>query len=333
MSLVLARGRSRPSLHVGLVNNMPDAALAGTERQFAQLFAGAAPDMDICFSFFSLEGIARGGAGRAHLTQNAYRSVRDLAVAQLDVVVVTGAEPKHAALEDEPYWPALARLFDWLDRSGPPVLFSCLAAHAAVQHFDGIRRRRLPEKCFGMFSHVRAAGSELTKGLAPELYVAHSRWNEVAAADLARCGYRILTFAPAAGVDLFVREKRNTWLFFQGHPEYDPGALGREYLRDVRRYLARERDTYPALPGNYFGAAESELLAAFEKRATAARDERLMESFPDAACARGLARDWQSPAAAAIGAWLRQIADAKFGRAPAQYARGDRIESLAVSQP
>jgi homoserine O-succinyltransferase len=318
---------------VGLVNNMPDAALAGTERQFAQLFACAAPGLDVRLSFFSLDGIARSSVGHEHLKQNAYRSVGDFADARLDALVVTGTEPKRPVLEEEPYWPGLTRLFDWLDQDGPPVMLSCLAAHAAVQHFDGIRRRRLPEKCFGMFAHIKVARGELTKGLAPEVYVAHSRWNEVAGADLARCGYRILTFAPAAGVDLFVREKRNTWLFFQGHPEYDPGALGREFLRDVRRYLAHERDTYPAVPKNYFGAAESQLLAEFEKRATAAPDERLMESFPAAVCPRDLDKDWQSPAAAVIGAWLRQIADAKSGKTPAQYARGDQIESLAISQP
>jgi homoserine O-succinyltransferase len=184
-----------------------------------------------------------------------------------------------------------------------------------------------------MFAHVKVARIELTKGLAPEAYVAHSRWNEVSAADLAQCGYRILTFAPAAGVDLFVREKRNTWLFFQGHPEYDPGALGREFHRDVRRYLARERDAYPALPKSYFGAAESELLAEFEQRARAARDERLMDDFPYPACRRRFPDDWQSPASTVIGAWLRAIADGKCDRNPAPFARGDRLESSEVLQP
>jgi homoserine O-succinyltransferase/O-acetyltransferase len=163
------------------------------------------------------------------------------------------------------------------------------------------------------------------------VYVAHSRWNEISAGDLARCGYRILTSAPAAGVDLFVREKRNTWLFFQGHPEYDPGALGREYQRDVRRYLARERDTYPELPKNYFGTAECALLAEFAERARAARDERLMRKFPYSACPHGIARGWQSPTAGVIGVWLKQIAEAKLDRP--KYARADWIEPRAVSLP
>lgn len=316
---------------MGLVNNMPDAALAGTERQFAQLFIGAASGLTIRFSFFALEGIARSGAGQEYLAHNHYRSVRDLTGASLDALVITGTEPKRPLLEEEPYWLELTHLFDWLEREGPPAMLSCLAAHAAVQHLDGVERRRLPEKSFGMFSHVKAAGSPLTAGLAPETYVAHSRWNEVSAAELMRSGYRILTYAPAAGADLFVREARNTWLFFQGHPEYDPGALGREFQRDVRRYLAHERDAYPALPVNYFGAAETEMLAAFAERAAASRDEQLMDDFPYAVCQRGTAREWQSPASSVIGAWLQQIADVKFGSP--RYMRGDRIESARVLQP
>jgi len=332
MSPVLTRGRSRPSLHVGLVNNMPDAALAGTERQFAQLFVAAAPEMSIRFSLFSLDGIPRNEAGREHLVQNGYRGAWELPEAGLDALIVTGTEPKLPILEQEPYWPALARIFDWLEHDGPPVLFSCLAAHAAVQHFNGIRRRRLAKKCFGMFAHIRAGRSRLTEGLAPEAYVAHSRWNEISVGDLARCGYQILTFAPDAGANLFVREKRNTWLFFQGHPEYDPGALGREYHRDVRRYLAAERDAYPALPKNYFSTGERALLAAFAERALILRDERLMEEFPVPAHSRGFDKGWQAPGGAGvIGMWLKQIADAKLDTAT--FGRADRVGSLVVSQP
>ncbi len=61
---------------------------------------------------------------------------------------------------------------------------------------------------------------------------------------LGECGYQILTESHDAGVELFVKERRNRLLFFQGHPEYDTQTLGREYVRDVRRYLHGERETY-----------------------------------------------------------------------------------------
>jgi homoserine O-succinyltransferase len=332
MSLVLARGRARPAFHVGLVNNMPDAALARTERQFAQLFQSAAPDGGVRFTFFSLAGIERSSPGRLHLKENSYRSTSELSGSGLDAVIVTGTEPKRPSLEDEPYWPAFTQIFDWLDRDGPPAMFSCLAAHAAVQHFDGIRRQPLSEKCFGVFSHVKASRSRLTEVLAPELYVAHSRWNEISASALTDCGYRILTLAPDAGVDLFVRERRNTWLFFQGHPEYDPTTLGREYQRDVRRFLTGERATFPPLPKNYFGSAERALLEEFAARSARERSETIMERFPVEICRRA-AESWQSPAVSIISAWLNQIAnDRACGRA-VQFSRSDRIEpSISVSQ-
>jgi homoserine O-succinyltransferase len=311
---------------------MPDAALARTEGQFAQLFASAVPDKEVRFSFFSLEEIDRSQSARTHLQERSYRSARELPGAGLDAVVITGTEPKRPVIEDEPYWPALIQLFDWLDRDGPSAMFSCLAAHAAVQHFDGIRRQRRLEKCFGVFCHIRAAHSELTHALAPELYIAHSRWNEISAAALEDHGYRILTIAPAAGVDLFVRERRNTWLFFQGHPEYDPTALGREYQRDVRRYLTGERDSYPQLPKNYFGSAERALLADFAARAARMRSQAIMEEFP-VEVLRGATGKWQSPAASVIAVWLDQIANSGVGRRVVQFTRRDRSKPvLTVSQ-
>jgi homoserine O-succinyltransferase len=332
MTLVLAH--TERCVRIGLVNNMPDSALAGTERQFLNLLGNAAPDVPVQMSFFSLPGIPRLKPGRAHLESNFYRSSWDLHEAQLDALIVTGTEPRLPDLRDEPYWGDMTDMFDWLEREGPPVAFSCLAAHAAVLHFDFIERRRLPEKRFGMFSHVKVDWNELTDRLGPTVRVAHSRWNEIPVEALERRGYRILTQSPEAGADFFIKSRRNTWLFFQGHPEYDPGALGREYQRDVKRFLARERETYPALPKNYFANSETELLTAFRTRAIADRVETAMEEFPVATCQRSAADGWQSPASSVFRTWLQQIADAKYGvstSTPAQY-RDKAQPALALSR-
>ena len=37
-------------------------------------------------------------------------------------------------------------------------------------------------------------------------------------------------------------------MLVQGHPEYDPTSLLREYRRDAGRYVAHERDDLPCLP-------------------------------------------------------------------------------------
>ncbi len=313
----------RHGLRIGLVNNMPDAALGRTEAQFLNVLDAAAAGLFVSVQFFSLAGIPRGEAGRRHLVGNFYSSCSEIETAQLDGLILTGTEPKLADLRAEPYWPALSDLFDWIGREGPSTIFSCLAAHAAVLHYDGIERRRLPHKRFGLFDHNAVALHPLTHSLGPVSKVAHSRWNEVPAEALTEAGYRILTQAPAAGVDLFVRQRRNPLLFFQGHPEYDPQTLCREYQRDVRRFLAGEQDAYPDMPEFYFDPVESNLLSLFRARAVAERDIALMAAFPIALGRPAIADDWHSPAAGVYRAWLQQIAEAKAdmhvpaGRRPA----------------
>jgi len=99
------------------------------------------------------------------------------------------------------------------------------------------------------------------------LKIAHSRLNEVRGSDLVAKGYRLLTQAPDAGVDIFSKQLRSHFVFFQGHPEYDALSLQREYLRDITRYLAGERDNYPAIPAGYFDIWTEKKLAGFQQRA------------------------------------------------------------------
>jgi len=290
---------------------MPDAALERTERQFFHLLGAAANDLLVRVNFFSLSGIPRGDAGDAHLRRSGYRSTRELANAELDALIVTGTEPRLPDLRLEPYWPELARLFDWVAGDGPSTVFSCLAAHAAVLHYDGIARQRLPEKRFGLFNHVVAGHDYFTAKLTPPLPVAHSRWHEVGEAALASSGYRILTWSPQAGVDLFVKRQRNDLLFWQGHPEYDPGTLGREYHRDIRRYLSGESEILPALPANYFAPAEAAQLELFRASAEFDRRESLIAEFPNI---RRRPDSSQPVAAPVFRAWLGQIVETKRRR-------------------
>lgn len=301
-------GKRNDAIKLGIVNNMPDGALLSTARQFLNVVEAAAADLRVYVSLYSLPGLPRDDAGHRHLKDNAYQDFANLTAAGLDAVIVTGTEPKAESLKDEPYWPALTGLFDWLDRDGPTAAFSCLAAHAAVLHYDGIERVRLPKKRFGMFEHHTGGHDELTLALPGTFKVAHSRWNEVPADVLGAHGYRILTESADAGVELFVQQRRNQMLFFQGHPEYDTQTLGREYLRDVRRYLTGTRDTYPDVPRNYFNMTEKELLDRFRARALKDRHEELMSHFPVLANRFPMK---STVAGTVFGAWLKSIAEAK----------------------
>jgi homoserine O-succinyltransferase len=146
-------------------------------------------------------------------------------------------------------------------------------------------------------------GDSLTHAVPAPLKVSHSRLNEIVEDDLAQAGYQVLTRSALAGVDVFVRQYASRFVFFQGHPEYDALSLQREYLRDVGRYLARERDHYPHLPMSYFDAATEERLARFEKRARHERHPALSNDLPALTLRADIAAG--SAAAALFRNWLQ----------------------------
>jgi homoserine O-succinyltransferase len=57
-------------------------------------------------------------------------------------------------------------------------------------------------------------------------------------------------------------------------------SLQREYRRDVGRYLASQRDNYPAIPSDYFDAETEYGLAEFESRARVERNPALIAELP-----------------------------------------------------
>jgi homoserine O-succinyltransferase/O-acetyltransferase len=274
-----ARGSRDNSIAIGIVNNMPDSALEATERQFLRLLNDALPDSAIRVQLFAIPGVPRGERGRERISR-LYSGIEELRSSNLDALIVTGAEPRTADLRDEAYWPALTEIVDWAENHTISILLSCLAAHAAVLHLDGIRRALLPEKRFGLFEEVRLEDHALTRGLPAEVRFPHSRWNDLVAGDLDRSGYRLLTGSDRAGVDLFVKERKSLFVFFQGHPEYDSGSLQKEYRRDVARFLKGTRQSYPMLPLGCFNERERLELQSFETRARTHRRESMLAELP-----------------------------------------------------
>jgi homoserine O-succinyltransferase len=265
-------------LTIGLVNNMPDAALQATERQFMRLLEAAAGDSQIRFHCFSLPSVNRSQTVKGRLDQ--YTDIADLPRLDIDGLIVTGAEPNAATLQEEPFWQDLVDIIDWAKDHTCSTIWSCLAAHAAVLHLDGIERRRLATKCSGVYDCAKVTDHWLTEDMMSPLRIAHSRLNEVRASDLVAKGYRLLTQSPDAGVDIFSKQLRSHFVFFQGHPEYDALSLQREYLRDITRYLGGERDIYPAFPAGYFDVWTEKKLASFQKRASAERKLPLSVELP-----------------------------------------------------
>ncbi|MDR3421887.1 MAG: homoserine O-succinyltransferase [Xanthobacteraceae bacterium] len=309
-------------LAIGLVNNMPDAAFDATERQFLDLIAAATPDLAVRFKLFSIPEMPRTSATREQLAAR-YRDVAELWDTRLDGLIVTGTEPRAAKLADEPYWPAMAKLVDWARDNTASTIWSCLAAHAAVLHADGIERRPLAEKLFGVFDYETVADHPLTAGVTRPC-VPHSRFNDLPATALAASGYRLLSRSATAGVDAFAREERggSLFVFFQGHPEYDTNSLAREYRRDVGRYLRGERVHYPAAPQGYLSAEAAALAEVFRIRAIGPRRPDLIADFPMAAIEAGLDSSWRRFAVGVYRNWIDDLQRRKSNRrTPAEPAR------------
>jgi len=300
-------------LTIGLVNNMPDAALQATERQFMRLLRQAAGDIRVDFHCVSLPSVDRSQTAKWRVDRQ-YTDIADLGRLHIDGLIVTGAEPNAATLPEEPFWQDLTDIIDWAQTNTRSTIWSCLAAHAAVLHLDGIDRRRLDTKCSGVYDCAKVTDHWLTENIPSPLKISHSRLNELPASDLTARGYQLLTVSSQAGVDIFAKQLRSQFVFFQGHPEYDALSLEREYLRDIARFLTGERDTYPAVPAGYFDAETEDRLASFGRRARVERRPALSEELPD----RTLRQDIATGAAATaiFRNWLGYLSKTATARSP-----------------
>jgi len=303
------------SITIGLINNMPDAAVEATERQFTDLIRAATPNSLAILKLFSIPEMPRSAATRRELTDR-YHDISELWDTPLDGLIVTGTEPRAKNLRDEPYWQSLAKVVDWARDNTASTIWSCLAAHAAVLHADGIERREFKEKLFGVFDCNHTAEHPMTEHFPDPLWVPHSRYNDLPEQALTSCGYKILTRSAVAGVDTFAKQDGSFFLFFQGHPEYDADTLLREYRRDAARFLAGERLKYPAVPVGYFNDKASALADAFRARAIADRSADPMADFPKSALEAGLQCPWRPAALGVYEKWVAFLTACKTERRP-----------------
>lgn len=301
---------------VGLVNNMPDTALEATETQFASLLSAAADFVPVRLRLSFLPEVPRGPAGLGHIEGRAYWPIEALLREPLDGLIVTGMEPCAPLLSEEPYWNRMGRLLQWAQANTTSSIWSCLAAHAAVEHLDGIRRRRMERKRCGVFAHTTLPDEPLLEGVGTPLQTPHSRWNELPVDELRAAGYTIVSSSPQTGADMFTKQTGSLLIFFQGHPEYEEGTLLREYRRDVGRFLRGQQASYPTLPDGYFPPPALELLSAFEKRAVATRSADLLADFPTAAITESLRNTWSADAAGLYRNWLALLAGARTTEIP-----------------
>ena len=298
------------SIRIGLINNMPDAAFKATERQFVSLLDAASESIEVRLSLFMVPSIPRPEPSVRRAASH-YSSVEALWNSGLDALIVTGKDPVSADLRDEPCWQTMTQVIEWARENTHSTVWSCLAAHAAVLHMDGIQRRRNGDKHFGVFECARVSEHALLDGAAPRFNVPHSRWNGLDAEDLEACGYRVLArtadAGADAGVDTFVKNGRSLFVFFQGHPEYESDTLLREYRRDVERYLRHEASAYPSIPRGYFDPATERALAALREKAMSDPGDELRADLATILKTSAIENTWHRTATRIYRNWLEQI--------------------------
>jgi homoserine O-succinyltransferase len=291
---------------IGLVNNMPDSAFKATERQFASLLNAASDGISVKLALYSLPGVPR---TESH--QKGYASVETLWGSHLDGLIVTGREPISADLRDEPYWESFAQVLEWARENTYSTVWSCLAAHAAVLHMDGIMRRKSDEKHFGVFECALVATHALTAGAPSRFKIPHSRWNGLSGEELAAHGYSVLTRFADTEVDAFVKQEESLFVFFQGHPEYESDTLLREYRRDAGRYLRHETEKYPSIPYRYFDPDTENVLAALRERAMSSRSKEGLANVAAALEKVRVKKTWRETATHIYRNWLEYICERK----------------------
>jgi homoserine O-succinyltransferase len=296
------QGARAEALVIGLINNMPDSALQGTELQFSRLLGSAATRRQVRLRYSFLPEVPRGPEARARLEAR-YWALPELLAGRVDALIVTGTEPRAASLRDEPYWNSLVQLLEFAERNTASSIWSCLAAHAAVLQLDGVERSRFSQKLSGVYPHSIRGGHALTRGLPDPLLTPHSRWNTLPVEKLIDAGYELLAQSATTGADLFAKKGRSMLVFLQGHPEYEERTLLKEYQRDVGRFFNGTHG-YPSMPTGYFSAEGEELMRAFERKA---REGRTDDPFPFKAAA-ALVDRWSAGATRIYENWLDVVA-------------------------
>ncbi|MDH4254579.1 MAG: homoserine O-succinyltransferase [Gammaproteobacteria bacterium] len=292
-------------LHIGLLNMMPDTALAATERQFIRLVGSCNQIAQFYVYPFSIGALARGPEASDHIDRY-YSRFEDLQRNGLDALIITGANVANPDLRMEPFWGPLIDVVTWAVDNVASVLCSCLATHALVDHLYGIRRHRLPQKRWGVYEHqVSAHDHPLLRDINTRFDAPHSRYNEIRREDLLDAGLRILAESPEAGVHIAVSPDQFRRIYFQGHPEYDTVSLLKEYRREVFRFLEGELEEPPPYPENYFPLQAREIASEFVEAAThAIRRGSTIPEFSEDRLAILVDNTWGDTAKAIFNNWL-----------------------------
>ena len=295
-------------LHIGLLNMMPDAALAATERQFFRLVGESNSIAQFYMHPFTLKELPRNEKGKAHV-EKFYESFEQIKEQGLDALIITGANVTGPELSEQPFWQPLIEVIDWAYDNVTSTLCSCLATHAVLEFRYQQKRRPLGYKCWGIYSHhVTNRNHPLVNGVNTRFDVPHSRYNQIDQSQFEQAGLHVLASSKDADVHLAVSEDQFRLVFLQGHPEYDIISLLKEYKREIKRFVINERDDYPPFPENYFSLQIQASLDEYKAQVvTAKQNKNEIPEFPEALISSKLDNTWHDTAEAILNNWIGKV--------------------------
>jgi homoserine O-succinyltransferase len=300
-----------PTLRIGLLNLMPDAALQASERQFLRLVNAGSQAVNLFVFPFAVEDSHRADIARAHIDAH-YSDFAELKVGGLDALIITGANPAQDDITMEPFWQPMLDVIDWGRENVTSVLCSCLATHAVLHHYHGKRRRALTQRQWGVYDHeILVPGHPLLAGLTAPVSAPHSHRYAVSREDMEAAGLTVLIDSAEAGVHLAVGPDALRLVLFQGHPEYDAISLLKEYKREVQRFLIGNRQKYPSFPEHYLDESARRRLDEFQRRVTECDfEESTLPAFPEDALSRHYVDTWSQAGHLIYGNWLKSLVNA-----------------------
>ena len=176
-----------------------------------------------------------------------YKTFSEIKENRYDGMIITGAPVERMPFEEVEYWGELCSILEWTKTHVHSTLHICWGAQAGLYYHFGIEKHLLKDKLFGIFPHiVDYKNAILLRGFDCRFMAPHSRHTTVYRHDIESIPeIRILASSEEAGV-YAAMTKDGKQIFITGHPEYDAGTLGKEYLRDKNKGLPI------SVPKNYF---------------------------------------------------------------------------------
>ena len=229
-------------LSIGILNLMP--LKEDTELQLLRSLSNTPLQVNVTFVNTSTHESTH--TSMSHLNKF-YQSFDEIKDQNFDGFIITGAPVELMEFEEVDYWQEMQEIMEWTKTHVTSTLHLCWGAQAGLYYHYGIKKKLLPEKKFGVFTHrVLNRKVPLVRGFDDYFYAPHSRHTDIPIEEVRNHPeLTVLADSLDAGLFLAIAEDGKQ-IFMQGHPEYDRLTLEKEYRRD------KDKGLPIAPPVNYY---------------------------------------------------------------------------------